>query len=347
MRLYTKQHKHSCGIDLHTNKMYLCILNQEGDILLHRNIKTEPEIFLRTIVPYREDLVVCAECMFSWYWLADLCAEENIPFILGHALYMRAIHGGKSKNDKIDSQKISALLRGGLIPMAYVYPQRMRSTRDLMRRRNHLMRKRAELFAHTQNTASQYNLQEPLGRIAKPQNREGLLERFDDPAVRMSMAANLDMIDAYDRVLEVLEQDIIANAKEHDATAYALLKTIPGVGRIIALDLLYEIEDINRFPRVQDFASYCRLVKCAKESNGKKYGTSGKKIGNAHLRWAFSLAAQLFLKSNEPGRQFFSKLSNKHGKGKALSILAHKLGRAVYFMLKHRQVFDMNKFLAA
>jgi transposase len=347
MRLYTKQHQHYCGIDLHTNKMYLCILSQEGEILLHRNIKTEPEIFLKTIAPYRDDLVVCAECMFSWYWLADLCHEENIPFILGHALYMRAIHGGKSKNDKIDSQKIAALLRGGLIPMAYVYPQRMRATRDLMRRRNHLMRKRAELFAHTQNTASQYNLQVPLGRIARPENREGLLERFDDPAVRMSMAANLDMIDAYDRVLEVLEGDIITNAKEHDPTAYALLKSIPGVGRIIALDLLYEIEDVNRFPRVQDFASYCRLITCAKESNGKKYGAGGKKIGNAHLRWAFSLAAQLFLKSNEPGKRLYSQLTNKHGKGKALSILAHKLGRAVYFMLKHRQAFNMNKFMTA
>ncbi len=347
MRLYTKQHQHYCGIDLHTNKMYLCILNQEGEILLHRNIRTEPAAFLAAIAPYREDLVVCAECMFSWYWLADLCATENIPFILGHALYMRAIHGGKSKNDKIDSQKIAALLRGGLIPMAYVYPQRMRSTRDLMRRRNHLMRKRAELFAHTQNTASQYNLQVPLGRIAKPQNREGLLDRFDDPSVCMSMAANLDMIDAYDRVLAVLEQDIIAHAKEHDPTAYALLMSIPGVGRINALNLLYEIEDISRFPRVQDFASYCRLVTCAKESNGKKSGNGGRKIGNAHLRWAFSLAAQLFLKSNEPGRQFHDKLVRKHGKGKALAILAHKLGRAVYFMLKNRQGFSMQKFLTA
>ena len=345
MRFYTEQHKHYCGIDLHTNKMYLCILNQEGETLLHRNIKTEPDTFLQAIRPYREDVVISAECMFSWYWVADLCGKENIPFILGHALYMRAIHGGKSKNDKIDSHKIAALLRGGLIPMAYVYPQQMRATRDLMRRRNHLMRKRAELFAHTQNTASQYNLQIPLGRIANPQNREGLLDRFADPAVKLSIAANLEMIDAYDRVLEVLEKDIINNAKEHDPTAYALLKTIPGVGRIIALDLLYEIEDINRFPRVQDFASYCRLVKCPKESNGKKYGTSGKKIGNAHLRWAFSQAAQLFLKSNEPGKQLYSKLTNKHGKGKALSILAHKLGRAVYFMLKKREAFNMAKFL--
>lgn len=170
MRFYTKQHNFYCGIDLHTNKMYLCILNREGETVLHRNIKTNPEAFLRAIKPYRDDIVVCAECMFTWYWLADLCQKENIPFILGHALYMRAIHGGKSKNDKIDSQKIAALLRGGLIPMAYVYPQKMRSTRDLMRRRNHLMRKRAELLAHIQNTASQYNLP-PLGTISKARNR--------------------------------------------------------------------------------------------------------------------------------------------------------------------------------
>ncbi|WP_457573273.1 IS110 family RNA-guided transposase [Desulfolithobacter sp.] len=347
MRFYTKQHRFYCGIDLHTNKMYLCILDSAGEIRLHRNIRTNPETFLRQIEPYREDIVVCAECMFAWYWLADLCDKENIPFVLGHALYMRAIHGGKSKNDKIDSHKIAALLRGGLIPMAYVYPQKMRATRDLMRRRNHLMRKRAELLAHIQNTASQYNLQVPLGRIAKAKNRIDLLERFDNPAVQMSVAANLDMIDTYDQVLAVLEQEIIRNAKEYDSTSYALLKTIPGVGRIIALNLLYEIENINRFPRVQEFASYCRLVKCAKESNGKKMGTAGKKIGNAHLRWAFSEAAQLFLKGNERGQKYFQKISSKHGKGKALSILAHKLGRAVYFMLKNRQGFDMNRFLAA
>ena len=346
MQFYTKTHNFYCGIDLHTNKMYLCVLDQDGKIVLHRNIKTKPDSFLRAIQPFRDDIVVGAECMFTWYWLADLCAEENITFVLGHALYMRVIHGGKSKNDKIDSHKIALLLRGGMYPQAYVYPQKMRATRDLMRRRNHFMRKRAELLAHVQNTASQYNLQEPLGRIAKPKNRAHLLERFNDPAVRLSVAANLDMIDSYDQILCVLEREIIKSATEHDPTAYALLKTIPGVGRIIALNLLYEIEDINRFPRVQNFASYCRLVKCAKESNGKKYGTAGGKIGNAHLRWSFSEAAQLFLKGNEQGQRYMRKLSNKYGKGKALSILAHKLGRAVYFMLKNKQGFDINRFFA-
>ena len=130
-------------------------------------------------------------------------------------------------------------------------------------------------------------------------------------------------------------------------TLLPMLSSLPlqGLKRILSLVILYEIEDIKRFPSVQDFASYSRLVKCSKESNGKKYGSSGKKIGNAHLKWAFSEAAVLFLKGNEPGKRYLDRLANKHGKGKALSILAHKLGRAVYFMLKNKKPFDQNKFL--
>ena len=107
----------------------------------------------------------CGQCpTFSWYWLADLCAAENIPFVLGHALYMKAVHGGKTKNDKIDSEKIAMLLRGGMFPQAYAYPKEMRGTRDLLRRRMRLMRMRAEALGHLQITNWQYNLP-PLGRV--------------------------------------------------------------------------------------------------------------------------------------------------------------------------------------
>lgn len=345
MRFYTKQHQFYCGIDLHTQKMYICILDADGEIRFHRNINTDRNTFLKVIEPYREDVVVAAECMFTWYWIADLCVQKDIPFVLGHALYMKAIHGGKAKNDRIDSHKIAVLLRGGMIPMAYVYPARMRATRDLLRRRNHFMRKRAELYSHIQNTHSQYNLPDCLGRIAKPQNRDGIVERFDQPSVQKSIAVDLAMVTAYDPIIAQLERYIVQTAKHHDPLAYALLQTVPGIGKILGMVILYEIENINRFPTVQDFASYGRLVKSAKESKGKKMGTSGKKIGNAHLKWAFSEAAALFLKGNEPGKKYLDRLTNKHGKGKALSILAHKLGRAVYFMLKNRKAFDQNKFL--
>ncbi len=93
-----------------------------------------------------------------------------------------------------------------------------------------------------------------------------------------------------------------------------------------------------------DFASYCRLVTCAKESDGKHYGYSGAKIGNAHLKWAFSEAAVLCLRRNPAAQQYVARLAQKHGKPKALTILAHKLARAVYFMLSRGQAFDATKF---
>jgi len=124
-----------------------------------------------------------------------------------------------------------------------------------------------------------------------------------------------------------------------------LLRTVPGIGQILSLVILYEIHTIERFPTVQDFASYCRLIKCKKESAGKSYGTSGRKIGNAFLKWAFSEAAVLFLRKNPQAQAWLEKLANKHNKARALTILAHKLGRAVYFMLKRNQVFDQQRFL--
>jgi transposase len=345
MQFYTKQHNAYCGIDLHARSLYVCILNQAGDILVHRNMKASPETFLKTLTPYREDIIVAVECVFTWYWLADLCAREGIPFVLGHALYMKAIHGGKAKNDKIDAHKIAVLLRGGMLPQAYVSPAKMRATRDLLRRRMYLTRKRAELLAHIQNTNSQYNLPEIGKKLAYKANRDGVAERFPDPAVQKSMEVDLALLGYYDPLLNDLEAHIVKAAKQHDANTLYLLQTVPGIGKILSLVLLYEIHDIQRFPSVQDFVSYCRLVKCAKESAGKRYGTAGTKIGNAYLKWAFSEAAVLFLRENPEGQKYLTKLEKKHGTGKALTVLAQKLARAVYYMLKRGTAFDMATFL--
>jgi transposase len=225
--------------------MYLCILNQEGDIVLHRNIRTDPDVFLRTIAPYREDIVVAVECIFTWYWVADLCNQEDIPFVLGHALYMKAIHGGKAKNDKIDAHKIAVLLRGGMMPTAYVYPSEMRSTRDILRRRMHLTRKRAELLAHVQNTNYQYNLPDIEKRIDHKTNRAGVAERFPDVSVQKSIELDLTLLDHYDQLFPRLEHEISLIAKTHDADSYFRIRSISGIGRILGLVILYEIHDIN------------------------------------------------------------------------------------------------------
>lgn len=253
---------------------------------------------------------------------------------------------GNAKHDRIDAHKIAALRRGGLIPQADVYPRRMRATRDLLRRRHHLMHKRAAWSAPLQNTASQSHRGAPMGRIAKPQNRRGLLERFDHRCVQQHMAVDLALVDCDDPLLADVERDIETTAHGHDPVSLALLRTIPGVGNSLALVLLDEIEAIARCPRVQACVSSCRLVKSARESNGTRHGPSGKKIGPAHLTWAFSEAAVLWLKHHEPAKQYLTTLATRHGKGKALSILAHTRGRAVYCLLKPQAAFNQEKFLA-
>src|SRR5215831_18380896 len=212
MRFYTRQHRHYCGVDLHARSMYVCILDAEGAVLVSKDIAAAPQPFLELIAPYREDLAVAVECMFTWYWLADLCEREGIVFVLGHALYMRAIHGGKAKNDRIDAHKIAALLRGGMLPQAYVYPQAMRATRDLMRRRNYLMRQRAELLAHITNTNHQYNLPALGVRPARPGERSKLAEHFAQVPVRKSIEVDLSVIDHYDEQLPRLERYIESDA---------------------------------------------------------------------------------------------------------------------------------------
>ena len=183
-----------------------------------------------------------------------------------------------------------------MLPQAYVYPAAMRSTRDLLRRRLHLVRKRGQLLAHIQNTRAQYNLPAFERRLAYPANRDGVVEHFPDPSVRKSIEVDLALIDQYDALITDLELTIVREAKRHDGDAFHRLRSVPGIGKVLALTILYEIHDITRFDRVQEFASYARLVKCQQQSAGKMLGTGGAKMGNVHLKWAFSEAAVLFLR---------------------------------------------------
>lgn len=346
MRFYNQQHKYYCGIDLHARKMYVCIIDNNGKTRVHQNINTDPEEFFDLVFPFLDDVVVGVECVFSWYWLSDFCAQHHIPFVLGHALYMKAIHGGKTKNDKIDSYKIAHLLKGGNFPMAYSYPSNWRATRDLLRRRMYIARRCAELIAHIKNTNTQYNLP-PFGKkISRKYNHQGVAERFEDPIVRKSIEVDLAMVASMDKIMKSLEWDIEKTARQHDYQTLYLLRSIPGVGQILALVIMYEIHDINRFARVQNFSSYARLVRPVKESAGKWAGHSNKKIGNPHLKWAIKEATILMIRQCQKAKDLVARLERKYNKGKALGILSHKLGRAIYFMLKNKEAFDMQRFFA-
>ncbi len=346
MRYYTKQHRFYAGIDLHARTLHLCVLDHQGNTICDKNLPARPEPLLKALAPFRDDVVLAAECMFAWYWVADLCASEHIPFIIGHALYMKLIHGAKAKNDRIDAGKIARLLRGGNFPLAYLYPRGMRETRDLLRRRNYFVRQRAALMTHLQILNAQYNLPPFSRKLSFAANRAELKidQRFGDTSVQQSAAANLAVIDCLDQQIAQLELYLVRTARVEDVQTYHRLQTIPGFGKVLALILLYEVHDIRRFDNAGQLLSYARLVRCEHESAGKVHGSGGKKIGNAHLRWAFGEAACLFLRSSERARQWKERQARKRGDAKALAILAAKLARAVYHLWRKQEAFDEERF---
>jgi transposase len=348
MRFYQGHHRFYCGIDLHARTLSVCVLDHDGRKRLHQAVEASPEAVLDALAPFRDGLVVACECMFAWYWLADLCQQEGIAFVLGHALYLKAIHGAKAKNDTIDAYKLATLLKGGAFPQAYVYPRGMRETRDLLRRRTFLVRKRAEALVHLVNTNSQYNRPPFPKKLAYAANRRQLdiVERFDDPSVQKNVALDLALIDVYDEQVRELELYLTRTAKVDDAPAYHRLRTVPGVGPVLALVLLYEIHDVRRFQDVGQFLSYARLVRCAHESAGKKKGTGGSKMGNAHLKWAFSEATCLLVRSCPAAKAWLARREKKRGKARALGALAARLGRAIYHLLRKKEAFDVKRMFA-
>ena len=346
MQLQNIDKKYYCGIDLHGKTMYTTVQDKAGSVLFHKNLPNSIEALRDALNPFLPDVAVGVESTFNWYWLSDACRIEGIPFYLGHALYMKAVHGGKNKNDKVDSRRIADLLRTNFFPMAYAYPPEMRGVRDLLRRRRYYVDLRSAAYRHIQMVRMQHGLIErEIPTLKNRKGRESILEDIQDPIICLSVASDIRVMNDMDQMIDVLESKIVEQAKHHDRTAFELLKTIPGVGDILALTILYEVHTISRFPSPQKFSSYCRLVRPERSSGGKSLGGGNSKIGNPELKWAFTqilIHGQLhspLLKS------YHERMKRKHGVAKAKTIAGHRFAIAVFHMLKNGKEYDEKKFL--
>lgn len=342
MKYYTSTTEFNCGIDLHARQMYVCVMDRQGNILVHCNIiGNDFGYFLKRVEPYRHDLTVVCECTFNWYWLADACFKAKIHFVLAHALYLKHIHGGKNKNDRIDSEKLAHLLRANLIPPSYIYPAQRRPIRSLLRQRMSYVWQRAQLMTHlSMNQTAQGLVPAAKGGHNRDVWQERILAQYTHPLHQLAATCDMDMIRAYDQQVEKLEQQIIRQAKRHEGRDYHLLLTVPGIGRVLAMTILFEIDTVERFPTVKDFTSYCRLVKGSVASAGKIKGLTGGKMGNAYLRWAFGEAAVIAKRNHPLLTPYAEQLVARYGKFKGNAILANQLARAVYFMLQKGTAFD-------
>jgi transposase len=207
------------------------------------------------------------------------------------------------------------------------------------------MKIRAEAYAHIQTIFRQHCMNIIPKDVKNKTTRRELISRMDDIYLQRNIELNLDLIDFFDPKLNKIEREIRAQAKDYDRTTHNLLLTVPGIGDMMSLVILYEIGDISRFESAQKFSSYSRLVKCERESGGKKYKGGNQKIGNPYLKWAISEIIIHAPRTSPTIDNYYQRLINKYGKKKAKAIMNHKFGVAIYYMLKNKQGFDEQRFI--
>jgi len=333
------------GVDLHARAIFVVVLDHDGRVVFAKNLPANPDAFLRAVAPFRDGLLVACECMHCWYWLADTCRQHHISFVLGHAYSMKAVHGCKTKCDRTDAEAIARLLRGGNLPPAYAYPSERRGLRDLLRARLRLVRQRARLYGHVHTARRQANLPPASSDVKYRCKRAACTADIADPFVRRRVETHLALLEPLDTTIRRLEKEISDAAGQIFPAELAVLQSTPGVGKVLSLTILLEIDTIGRFGTRQQFCSYARLCGAVQTSDNKRAGDGNRKAGNAWLKWAFSEAAVLSAQKDEQIGALLQRLASKLGKAKAYSALAHKLGRAFYHMLHTREVFDVNRFV--
>jgi transposase len=257
--------------DVHAQKTTVHVIDREGNKLVHRSVDSKPQAFLELVSPFAKDLTVCAESTFNWYWLNDICVQNGISFDLGHALYIKRTKQGKHKTDDIDAEHMAQLMSDNHFPLAYSYPADMRPTRDLLRRRMHFVNRRAGAFAHIKILFYQQGIMDETiaDLLEKKLLRRSVIQKMCDKTIRQSIEANFAFIDSLDSITKTLEKQALETAIAFDKKSYSVLQSMPGLGTILSLTILYEIYTIDRFESVQAFSSYCRTVKAQCNSAGK------------------------------------------------------------------------------
>ena len=333
-----------CGIDLHTKKSHLCIIDQEGDRVDGLSMKNDLSGILKFLAPYSQGLKIAVESTINWYWLVDGLKANGYDVTLAHSAGLSLITGAKVKTDRRDAFKLARLLRLGEMTEAYVYPVKQRPVRDLARRRDDLVAERAGLYVRLRALFMQYNVNTMGLKVLKAMSADDINEFTLPDEAKLCAALFLERLPLISE--QIIKIETYLSTK--DTAAVCLLMTIPGIGPVFARSIALEVGDIDRFSTEKHFCSYARLFPGTSESAGKARRGRRAKEGNPYLKCAFMNAAKIASVYVPEIKALKEKHAKKRG-GKALrgnAVIAHRLGIAAYHMLKTGCVFDLEQFLS-
>ena len=332
------------GLDLHSRNTYIGIMDKEFNRVFKKRVLNHLELILETLDPFRDRIKgFVVESTYNWYWLVDGLMDAGYSSAhLANPAAIKQYEGLKYGDDQHDAFFLAKLLILGILPQGYIYPKKDRPVRDLARKRMFLVKHKTAHILSLQSL-----IQRCCARKVKASDMRHLTVKelemwLEEEHIVLSAQANLDSINFLKQKIQGLEKAIRKKVKLKKAFHY--LKTVPGIGDILALTIMLEVSDINRFPKVGNFTSYCRCAPSQRLSDGKSKGHGNRKNGNRYLSWAFIEAVHLSRRYNERFRRYYNRKAAQANTSLATKSLGNKLARICYYIMKDQVPFRKELF---
>lgn len=337
MELYT-------GLDLHSRNTYIGIMDKEFNRVFKKRVPNHLEHILQTLDPFRDQIKgFVVESTYNWYWLVDGLMDAGYSSAhLANPSAIKQYEGLKHSDDQHDAFFLAQLLILGILPQGYIYPKKDRPVRDLARKRMFLVQHKTAHILSLQSLIARCCAIKVSANDMRHLTVEELEMWLEEEHLVLSAQANLDSINFLKQKIQGLEKAIKKKVKLNKAFHY--LKTVPGIGDILALTIMLEVGDINRFPKVGNFTSYCRCVPSRRLSDGKSKGSGNRKNGNRYLSWAFTEAVHLGRRHNERFRRYYNRKVAQANTSLATKALGNKLARICYYIMRDQVPFREELF---
>ena len=333
------------GIDLHSNNSVVTVTDEADRVVAEKRLPNDLDKIIEFLSPWREELAgVVVESTYNWYWLVDGLQQAGFEVKLANTYAIKKYDGLKYSGDQTDARHLAHLLRLGILPTGTILPPDHRAIRDLARKRMQLVRSRTSHILAIENILARQRAISVRSNQVKRLTHADVEQMGLPEDVALAVQSNRAVIATLGEQINLLEKRLQERLGER--IEYALLTSVPGIGRILAATILLETGPIERFDAVGNYASYARCVDSRNMSNGKKKGQGNAKNGNKYLVWAFVEAANFALRFNAQAKRFYERKKAKTNNLVATKALAHKLARACYHILKERTAFDVNRCFA-
>jgi len=330
------------AIDLHSSNNVTVVIDEQDRVVYQKRLPNDLAMIVEQLSVYRGSLQgIVVESTYNWYWLVDGLMEQGYKVHLANTAAIQQYEGLKYTDDHSDARWLAHLLRLEVLPQGYIYPKGERPVRDLLRKRSQLVRQRTANLLSIQNLVTRNTGESLSANRVKGLDVQQVDELLPDGDLALAVKANLSVMCSADEQTEILERTVTERVKLRPQ--FSFLKTVPGIGQILALTIMLETGDIRRFPSVGNFASYCRCVGSQKVSNSKKKGKGNTKNGNKYLAWAFVEAANFAIRFNSKIKSFYQRKKAKSKGVVAIKAVAHKLCRACYYIMRDRVPFNITK----